>query len=106
MGMALERLAARIGNDQGRAALGGLFEISRGDRMVFGRIGADHENDFGILAFVEGRRYRAGADPLHQRRHRGGVTEPRAMIDIVGAKAGAPWSLADVSLFFRSLGRP
>ena len=37
----------------------------------------------------EGRGHRAGADGLHQRRHRGGVAQPGAVVDVVGAEAGA-----------------
>ena len=60
---------------------------------------------FGILALVEGRGHRAGADAFEQRRHRRGVAEPRAVIDIVGAEAGAHQLLEQISLFVRALGR-
>ena len=49
-GVALERLAARIHHDQLGAALGGLLEEGGGDRMVLGRIGADDDDDVGVLA--------------------------------------------------------
>ena len=58
-GVALERLAARIHDDELRAALGGLLEEGRRHRMVLGRIGADDDDDVGILALVEGRGDRA-----------------------------------------------
>ncbi len=58
-GMTLERLAARIHDDQLGAALCGLLEEGGGDRMVLGRIGANDDNDVGILALVEGRGNRA-----------------------------------------------
>ena len=49
-GVALQRLAARVHHDQLGAALGGVLEEGRGDRMVLGRVGADDEDDFGVLA--------------------------------------------------------
>ncbi len=45
------------------------------------------------------------ADALHQRRHRRGVAEPRAVIDIVGAEAGAHQLLEQIGLLVRALGR-
>ena len=81
-----ERLAARIHHDQLGAALGGLLEEGRGDRMVLGRVGADHDDDVGVLALVEGRGHRRRADAFEQRRDRRGVAEPRAVIDVVGPK--------------------
>ena len=73
--------------------------------MVLGRIGADHDDEIGILALVEGRGHRRRADAFEQRRHRGGVAEPRAVIDIVGAEAGAHQLLEQIGLFVRALGR-
>ena len=73
--------------------------------MIFGRVGADHHDDFRVLALVEGGRYRPRADPLHQRRNRGGVAEPRAMVDIVGAEAGAHQLLEEIGLLVRAFGR-
>ena len=69
-GMALERLPARIHDNELGAALRRLLEEGRGDRVIFGRIGADHDDDVGVAAFIERRRHRAGADAFHQRRHR------------------------------------
>src|SRR5450759_3964212 len=88
-GVALERLPARVHHHQLGAALGRLLEESGGDRMVLGRVGPDDNNKVGILALVEGRGHRGRADAFQQRRHRGGVAQPRAVVDIVGAKAGA-----------------
>ena len=63
-GVALERLAARIHHDELRAALGRLLEEGRGDRMVLGGIGANDDDDVGVLALVEGRGHRRRADAL------------------------------------------
>ena len=104
-GVALERLAARIHHDELGAALGRLLEEGRGDRMVLGRVGADDDDDVGVLALVEGRGHRGRADAFQQRRHRRGVAEPRAVVDVVGAEAGAHQLLEQIGLFVRALGR-
>src|SRR6187551_115944 len=104
-GVALERLPARVHHDQLGAALGRLLEESGGDRVVFGRIGADHNDEVGILAFVESRGHRGGANAFQQRRHRRGVAEPRTVVDVIRAKAGAHQLLEKIGLFIRALGR-
>ena len=48
-GVALQRLAARIHDDQGLALLGRLLEIGGGDRVVLGRVGADDDDHVGVL---------------------------------------------------------
>ena len=104
VGVARQRLPARIHHDQLGAALGGVLDIGRGDRMVHGRVGADHDDDFGVHRGRKRRRHRARIQPFHQRRHRRGVAQPRAVIDIVGAEAGAHQLLEQVRLFVRALG--
>ena len=73
--------------------------------MILGRIGADDDDDVGVLARVEGRGHRRRADAFHQRRDRRGVAQPRAVIDIVGAEAGAHQLLEQIGLLVRALGR-
>ncbi len=97
-GVALERLAARIHHDELRATLRGLLEEGRSDRVVFGRVGADDDDDIGILAFVEGRGHRRRADAFQQRRHRRRVAKPRAMIHVVRTEPGANQLLEEISL--------
>ena len=101
----LSACAARVHDDELGAALGGLLEEGRGDRMVLGRVGADDDDEVGVLALVEGRGHRGRADAFQQRRHRRGVAEPRAVIDVVGAEAGAHQLLEQIGLFVRALGR-
>jgi hypothetical protein len=103
--MALERLAARIHHDELGAALGRLLEKGRGDRMVLGGIGADDDDDVGVLAFVEGCSDRSRPNTFEQSRHRRGMAQPGAMIDIVGAETGAHQLLEQVSLFVGAFGR-
>src|SRR6478736_5315236 len=88
--------------DELRAALGRLLEEGRGDRMVLGRIGADDDDDIGVLALVERGGHRRRADALQQGRHRRRVAKPRAVVDIVGAEAGAHQLLEQVGLLVRA----
>src|SRR3546814_11043559 len=62
-------------------------------------------SDLAVLGRPEGRRHRARADALHQRRHRGGVAEPRAVVHVVGAEGGADQLLEEIGLLVRALGR-
>ena len=103
--VALQRLAARVHHDERLAALGGLLEVGRGDRVVLGRVGADHDDHVGVHRRGERRGDRARADVLQQRRDRGGVAQPRAVVDVVGAEAGADQLLEQVGLLVRALGR-
>ena len=103
-GVALQRLPARIHYDKLRAALRRLLEEGRRHRMVLDRVRADHDDDFGVLALVERRRNRARAHTLEQRRDRRGVAEPRAVVDVVGAEAGAHQLLEQVGFLVRSIG--
>ena len=104
-GVALQRLAARVHHDQRLAALGRLLEVGRGDRVVLGRVGADHDDHVGVPRRGERRGHRARADVLEQRRDRGGVAEPRAVVDVVRAEAGADQLLDQIRLLVRALGR-
>ena len=104
-GVARQRLAARIGDDQGRAARRRLLEIGRRNRVVLRRVGADHEDDVAVPAGGERRGDGAGADAFEQRRDRRGVAQPGAMIDIVRAEAGAHQLLEQVGLLVGALGR-
>src|SRR4051812_12186946 len=72
--------------------------------MVLGRISADHHDDIGVLALVERGGDGGGADAFEQRGHRRGVTQTRAVIDIVGAEPGAHELLEQICLFIRAFG--
>ena len=104
-GVFAQRLAARIDDDELGAALRRLLEEGRGDRMVLGRIGADDHHHVGMLDLVEGRGHGARADALDQRRHRRGMAEPRAVIDIVVAEARADQLLEQIGFFVGAFGR-
>ena len=103
--IARHELAARVHHVELGAALRGLLEEGRRDGVIFGRARADHDDDLGVGRGGKRRRDRARADPLHQRRHRRRVTQPRAVIDVVGAEPGAHQLLEQIGLFVRPLGR-
>ena len=96
--------SARIHHDQLAAALGELLEVGRGHRMVLDRIGADHDRHVGVQDLVEGRRHRARADVLHQRGDRGGVAQPRAVVDVVVAESLPDQLLEQIGLLVGALG--
>ena len=73
-GMAAQGLAARVHDDQRRAALHGVFDEGRGDRMIDRRVRADDHDHIGMRGLRERRTDGAGADALHQRGDRGGMT--------------------------------
>src|SRR3546814_12683418 len=75
------------------------------NRVVLLRTRADDDHAVAVLGRPEGRRHRARADALHQRRHRGGVAEPRAVVHVVGAEGGADQLLEEIGLLVRALGR-
>jgi hypothetical protein len=104
-GVLLERLPARVHDDQGLALLGRLLEVGRGDRVVLGRIGADHDDHVGVPDRGERGGDRARADVLQERRHRAGVAKARAVVDVVRAEPGADQLLDEVGLLVRPLGR-
>ena len=101
--VALHPVAARIHEDQLGAALGRLLEEGRRDRMVLGRIGADHDDDVRVLALVKRRGDCSRADALQQRCDRRRVAKPRAMVDVVGSEAGSHQLLEQIGLFVRAL---
>src|SRR5580692_11843865 len=68
------------------------------------RPGFKRNDVVGIGHGSERRRHGARADPLHQRRDRRGMAEPRAVVDIVAAKAGANQLLEQVRLLVCALG--
>ena len=102
--MLAQRLAAGIHDDQGLARASGLLEEGRGNRMVLGRVGAGHDDHVGIRAGGEGGGHRPRTDALEERHHRRSVAQARAVVDVVGAEAGADQLLHQVCLFVGALG--
>ena len=101
----LQPLGARIHDDELATALGKLLEIGRRNRMVLQRVGANNDGDIRILDLIEGRSHSAGAYVFNQRRNRGCVAKPRAVIDVVVTKSLANELLEKISFLVRTLGR-
>ena len=98
VGVVGDLVGARIDVDERRAAPPRLLEERRRDGVIGGRVGAGDDRDVGVGDVAVGRRHRAGPDPLEQRRHARGVAQARAVIDVVGVKAGANQLLEEVGL--------
>ncbi len=81
-----------------------LLEEGGGDGVVLDRVGADDDGAVGVLDLVEGGGDGARADVLHQRRDRGGVAEPGAVVDVVVAEALPDQALEEVRLLVGALG--
>ena len=96
---------ARVHDDQLRAALGGVLQEGRGDRMVLRGAGADDDDAVGVLGGGERRGDGARVDAFHQRRDRRGMAQPRAVVDVVGAEAGADELLEQIGFLVGALGR-
>ena len=73
--------------------------------MVLGRVRADDDGDIGVLDLVEGRGHGTRADVFQQGGNGRGMTEPRAVVDIVVAEALADKFLEQIGFFVRALGR-
>ena len=104
-GVAHQILAARIDDDQLRAALRRLLEERGRDRMIHGRPSADDDDALRVHRGVERRGHGARADAFHERRDGRRVAEPRAVIDVVGFEARAHELLEQVGLLVRALRR-
>ena len=100
----LQSLPARIHHNQLAAAFGKLFEICGGNGVIFNRVGANHNRHIGIFNFVKRRRNRARSNIFQKRRHRRGMAQPRAVINIVMAKALTDHFLEQIRLFIGAFG--
>ncbi len=93
----------RIDDDELCPALGRRLHVGRRDRMIGGGIGPGDQGDVAVFDVAKGRRYRPGADHLHQRGDRRGVAEAGAVIDVVGLKRDPDQLLKEVRLLVRAL---
>ena len=96
-----ERDFARINDDHFGASAQGFFDSGGGDWMAFGHVGADAKEDVGFLHVGEGVGHGASADGGGQTGHRGRVSSAAAVIDLMGAEAGADELLHEVVGFGR-----
>ncbi|MNC84887.1 hypothetical protein D3C83_04560 [compost metagenome] len=97
--------AARIGVDQLRPVLDRVLDPGRRDRMVRYRVRADQENHPRSGDIVHLVRYRARGNAFHQRGDARGMAQPRAVVHVVRAEAGAHQLLEQVGLLVGALGR-
>ena len=95
---------ARVRQHNFCAVLRSIFHKGGGHRMVGCRIGADHKDHVGVRHVIDLVAYCPGTHTFEQRCHAGGMAQPRAMVHIVGAKAGAHQLLEQVGLFIAALG--
>ena len=102
-GVAVQGLAPGVHHDEGRL-LCRLLEEGGGDGVVLGGVGADHDDDVGVLARGERGGHRPRADAFEERNDRRGVAQPRTVVDVVGAEALADHLLDEVRLLVRALG--
>ena len=73
--------------------------------MVDRGVRADHEHDLGLEHVHHRVGHGAAAHTLEQRRHRRRMAQARAVVDVVGAEAGAHQLLEQVRLLVAALGR-
>ena len=105
VGVAREVRAARVHQDElGTLAHRVLDEAGR-YRVVHHRVGADDDDDLGLRHILHWVADRARADALQQRRHAGGMAQPRAVVHVVAAEAQAHQLLEEVGLFVAAFGR-
>ena len=105
LGEACQRCLARIGEQQLGAALDRVLDPARGDRVIGTRVGTNQKDQFRMRHILHRIADRAGANALQQRRDRARVAKPRAMIDVVAAKALANQLLEEIGLFVAALRR-
>ena len=73
--------------------------------MVHRGVGANHQDEVGVLDIAHRVADRTRAHALEQGGHAGGVAQSRAVIHVVAAKAGAHQFLEQVGLFVAAFGR-
>ena len=107
VGVLREFARTGIDDDELHAALpGGTLEDRSGDREAAARVDADHEGDIRILDLGIGGRGNARAELVEERHDGAGVAEPRAMVDGIGAEAGANELLEEITFLVRAFGCP
>src|SRR5580692_608106 len=74
--------------------------------MIYRRVGADDEHHFRARNIPHLIRYRPRVDAFHQRGDTGCVAKAGAVIDVVGAEAGAHQFLEQIRLFVGAFSGP
>ena len=91
-------------NQRGSVVGDGIFEESADNRMGFGGIGAGDDEALQIFHFGDGIAHSAGAKGQLQAGNAAGVTQPGAVINIVGAQHAAHQFLVQVVVFVGGFG--
>ena len=104
-GMARQIGPARIGNDNLQTAPGRILHPTRRHGMIAGGIGANHQNQLGMLDVAHLVADGTRAQSFQQSRHAGGVAQTRAVVHIVGTKTGAHQFLEQIGFLIAALGR-
>ncbi len=95
---------ARIYDDELGAVGYGLFHLEPDYRMGLGGIGTAHHQDVGTYDLLERRRGSPASQCGQQTADRGSVSDPCAVIDVVGADNRACQFLCQIVLFIRTPG--
>ena len=96
---------ARVGQHNLGASFGRVLHPGGSHRVVGGGVGADQQDQLRVRHVVDLVADCARAHTLQQGSHAGGVAQPGAVVNIVGAKAGAYQLLEQVGFFVAALGR-
>ena len=96
---------ARIGQHYFGAAFGGVLDPGGGHRVVGGGVGANDDDDFGMLHIVDLVAHSTRAHTFEQGGDAGGVAQAGAVVHVVGAKAGAHQFLEQVGFLVAAFGR-
>ena len=105
IGIACKVCLARIHDDELGAILGRVLHPCRGHGVIDRGIGPDDDHDLGLRHVHDRVRDRTRPQALEQGRHRRGVAEARAVVDVVGAETRSNQLLEEIGLFVAALGR-
>ena len=96
---------ARIHHDQFRAVVDGVFNPAGCHRVVHRRVRADDDRHFGFRHVHHRVGHRPRANAFQQRHDGRRMAQPRAVIHVVAAKAGAHQLLEQIGFLVAALGR-
>src|SRR3954463_14082581 len=105
VGVVGDPLAARVDDDELRAAATGLLEERRRDGVVGRRVRAGEDGDVGVDDVAVGGRHGARADALEEGGDARRVAQARAVVDVVRAEARADELLEEIRLLVGALRR-
>ena len=105
MGMAGDFCLAGINDDQLRSPVNGVIYATGYLGMGPGGIGTGDQDNLGLVKFVDGVGHGAGAEGGGKTCHRGRVSEPGAVVDVIGADNSAGKLLQQVVFLVAAFGR-